>query len=838
VTVTAFVELPVWEISAVTNAVIAACYFAIVWVILGGLLRTGQMRSNALGLVTAMIFFTCAVHHGSHAVHLMLPLVTDDAHGLAMRQAFTWQMAAWDVFGAVVGIVYLSLRSSFGRLLQTPSIFRDMSQARVDAAIAAEHEALNEAQAIGQMGSWRHEAGSGEWEVSAEFRRILELAVDEDPGTRQRAIHPDDFAQVRAAVGDARDGQGSETSFRLVRRDGTEALLHLRARPELDADGQVVAVAGTVQDRTQQAAMEAAVHEAEQRFRTAFEAAPIGVCVVSLDSVARGHIVSANPALGRLLGHPVQQLISSSLAALVHPEDHHVIDQSLAELAGDERDGVELEARLMHRDGHCVWAFISAAALPARGSEPRLVVTNVMDVSQRKKFEGQLQYLADHDALTGLFNRRRFTEELDRALKHSQRYGDPGAVLFLDLDGFKFVNDSLGHAAGDDLIARVGAMFSSTIRGTDVLARVGGDEFAVILTRSSHKDAVHVAEKLLAVIRREGVVVNEHRHAHVSTSIGITLFGEDDDLTADELLVEADIAMYDAKEAGKDRYSLYVRAEGHRSQISVREDWNHRLSAAVDTGRFVLHAQPIVPLASMTPPTFELLLRLPDDHGDLIPPGTFLYNAERFGLMTRIDQWVLRQAVGLLADSHAAGVDLALTVNVSGKTITDPSLGAYVARLLAERKVTRDRLTIEITETAAITNVEHARALSRELRALGCRIALDDFGAGFATFYYLKHLEFDDVKIDGEFIRNLCTTPSDRLVVRAVVDIARGLNARTIAEFVGDDDTVRLLTTLGVDGGQGYHLGRPQALEAVLPHLRRRQERTDATAAAPPAATT
>ena len=513
------------------------------------------------------------------------------------------------------------------------------------------------------------------------------------------------------------------------------------------------------------------------------------------------------------------RLVGSSITSVAHPDDHDVLNQKLAELHRTKNDGIELEVRLMHRGGQCVWALITGAALPADDGRSRQAVINVMDVSQRKKFEGELQYLADHDALTGLFNRRRFTDELDCTLKHTQRYGDPGAVLFLDLDGFKFVNDLLGHAVGDDLIARVGAMFASTLRDTDVLARVGGDEFALILTRSSERDAVHVAEKLLSVIRRDGVVVSDHRHARVSASIGITLFGAHDDLSADELLVEADIAMYDAKEAGRDRYSIYARTEGRRAQISVRENWNQRLSAAVDAGAFVLHAQPILPIASTTPPTFELLLRLPDGHGDLIPPGTFLYNAERFGLITRIDQWVLAQAIGLLADSHAAGVDLALTVNVSGRTITDPSLGAYVAGLLAEHAVTRDRLTIEITETAAITNIEHARTLARELRALGCRIALDDFGAGFASFYYLKHLEFDDLKIDGEFIRNLCATPSDQLIVSAVVDIARGLAARTIAEFVGDDETAALLASLGVDAGQGNHLGRPQTLERVLPHL-------------------
>ena len=811
--------LPVWQIAAGANAVIAACYFGIVWVIVSGLLKTGQTKSNALGVATAMVFFTCAVHHGSHTVHLLLPLIGSDSHGLAMRHAFGWQMAAWDIFGAIVGIVYLSLRSSFGRLLQTPSMFLDMSQARVDAAIAAEREALNEAQAIGQMGSWRRGLVSDEWEGSAEFRRILELEPGQDPSERWDGVHPDDVDAVVAAFERARDGLPGEASYRLTRRDGSEARLHLRSRPERDADGQIVAAAGTVQDLTARAAMEAAVSEAEERFRTAFEASPIGVCVVALEPGGSVRIVSANPALERLLGKAAEQLTGVSLTALIHPEDHAALEQDFRTLELGEAAGIELEARLMHRDGQSVWSFVTAAALAAPGDGPRLVVVNVMDVSQRKKFEGQLQYLADHDALTGLFNRRRFTEELDRELKHTQRYGDSGAVLFVDLDGFKFVNDSLGHMEGDELIARVGGMFASAVRATDVLARVGGDEFALILPRSDQNEAILVAEKLLSLIRRDGVVVSRDRHAHISASIGIALYEPSDEMSADELLVEADLAMYDAKDAGRDRYSVYSRAEGRRDRLSIRENWNQRLSDAVDSGGFILHAQPIVSLAEATPPTFELLLRLPNDHGDLIPPGTFLFNAERFGLMTRIDRWVLAQAVGLLADSHAAGIDLALSVNVSGKTIIDAGLSSYVAELLSKHSITRERLTIEITETAAITNIERARMLARELRSLGCRIALDDFGAGFASFYYLKHLEFDDLKIDGEFIRNLCDTPSDQLVVRAVVDIARGLEARTIAEFVGDDDTVHLLTEIGVDAGQGYHLGRPQSLASVLPHL-------------------
>jgi diguanylate cyclase (GGDEF)-like protein len=473
----------------------------------------------------------------------------------------------------------------------------------------------------------------------------------------------------------------------------------------------------------------------------------------------------------------------------------------------------------MHGSGHFVWVLISATLLSDAEGSPSVAVTHVMDISDRKQFDGQLQHLADHDALTGLYNRRRFTEELEQSLKRSRRFDEPGAVLFLDLDGFKFVNDSLGHAAGDEMIIRVADLLGSTVRETDTLARVGGDEFAVLLPRCDTETASLVAEKLLAAVRLHGVTISENRHARISTSIGIAPFSGKEDLTADEVVVEADIAMYDAKEAGKDRCVVYERANGRRERLSVDQSWSQRLRQALENDRFVLHAQPIMPIASTGVPGFELLLRLADDHGDLILPGSFLSNAERFGVIDKIDQWVLGEAVRHLSRSHAAGNDLMLTVNVSGKTMGDARLGAYVERLLTEHPIRPDRLVIEITETAAIINIERAHRLAQELRALGCRMALDDFGAGFASFYYLKHLEFDYLKIDGEFIRNLCATPTDQLVVQAVVTVAAGLKTSTIAEFVGDDATLELLKDLGVSYGQGFHLGRPAALGQTLPYL-------------------
>jgi EAL domain-containing protein (putative c-di-GMP-specific phosphodiesterase class I) len=250
--------------------------------------------------------------------------------------------------------------------------------------------------------------------------------------------------------------------------------------------------------------------------------------------------------------------------------------------------------------------------------------------------------------------------------------------------------------------------------------------------------------------------------------------------------------------------------------MDVRASWLERLRDGLAEDRFVLFAQPIVGIGADGLERHELLLRFRAENGDLVPPGTFLYIAERFDLIGDIDRWVLAQAVELLHREHEVGRPMALSVNLSGKTLSDPDLPGYLRTLLARRPVPEGRLIVEVTETAAIVNIERAREFAETLHELGCRFALDDFGAGFASFYYLKHLTFDYVKIDGEFVKDLPDNPTDQLVIRAIVDIARGLGTRTVAEFVGDARTVEVLGELGVDYGQGFHLGRPAPVAGLL----------------------
>jgi len=304
------------------------------------------------------------------------------------------------------------------------------------------------------------------------------------------------------------------------------------------------------------------------------------------------------------------------------------------------------------------------------------------------------------------------------------------------------------------------------------------------------------------------------RSIRVTASVGLAMF---DGLSAVEVLACADLAMYEAKQAGRNRFALYDPGRGRRERVSARLAEAENLRTALEEDRFVLYGQPILDLRENEVRQYEVLLRLRDEEGgEPLTPSKFLYVAERFGLIQAIDGWVARQAIELIAENERAGRPLVLHVNISGKSIGDPRVAALIESALTTAGIDPSRLVVELTETAAMANIEEAKAFAHRLRARGCRLALDDFGAGLGSFYYLKNLPFDYLKIDGDLIRGLAASRMDQLVVEAIVGIARGMGKKTVAEFVSDDETVRLLDKAGVDYAQGYHVGRPRPLRDLL----------------------
>jgi diguanylate cyclase (GGDEF)-like protein len=379
----------------------------------------------------------------------------------------------------------------------------------------------------------------------------------------------------------------------------------------------------------------------------------------------------------------------------------------------------------------------------------------------------------------------------------------------LDLDNFKDVNDTLGHQAGDELIASVAHLLGARLRETDIFARLGGDEFAVLLPRVGADEAAAVADDLVQAVRKNPSP-STGRSIPLTVSVGIAPFHTVAALTADDLLIEADLAMYNAKETGRDRFTF--ASPEQQVRMENRLTWTGQIRKALDEDLFVLYCQPILDLRSNEISQYELLLRMPGTSGELLLPGSFLYTAERHDLIRGIDRWVMSRAIQLIADERRAGRELRLEVNVSGRSVADPELPGFIVEQLEAASVDPARLILEVTETAAIGNMDEARRFVAKLTDIGCRFALDDFGAGFGSFYYLKYLSLDYLKIDGEFIRNLPASTTDQLILRSIVQMANGLGKKTIAEFVGNQESLQLLREHGVQYAQGYHVGRPRPL--------------------------
>jgi diguanylate cyclase (GGDEF)-like protein len=430
-----------------------------------------------------------------------------------------------------------------------------------------------------------------------------------------------------------------------------------------------------------------------------------------------------------------------------------------------------------------------------------------MDISKQQAYERHLRKLAEHDLLTGLYNRRAFEVQVRRHLAGTARHGPRGAVILIDLDNFKPVNDTFGHGTGDAVLCAAADALAHRTRASDLLARLDGDEFGVLLSHADVDDAAAASESLLEAIR-ELVFEEDSKRFRISGSAGYAVVDESaagDDAT--EILRRAGVAMYEAKH-GRDR-SLPFDPESPRQQHSqARIHWLERIRAALEQDDFTLYWQPILDIATGEISQHEALLRMRDGRR-LIPPGDFLPTAERYGLIRAIDRWVLETAMRAIGERGMVDGSRRVEINLSAASLADPALPALIAEAMDAHEVEPSSIVFEVTETAAMANVTEAREFLTEMVALGCRVALDDFGSGFGSFYYFKHLPFDHLKIDGEFIRALPRSRTDQLIVQSLVDIAHGTGRQVVAECVTDSQTLELLRDYGVDFAQGYYIGEP-----------------------------
>ena len=445
------------------------------------------------------------------------------------------------------------------------------------------------------------------------------------------------------------------------------------------------------------------------------------------------------------------------------------------------------------------------------GDEEIDAITQALNatINAVRERDNSLRRMAEFDDLTGLVNRACFAAELEQEVAQMKHAPVSDALFFIDLDQFKYINDTLGHAAGDRLLKQVAQALKTRMRDSDLIARFGGDEFTVLARGVDEKNAVSLAGSLLSLLQDMRFVEGDTT-LHVHCSIGLTLINSIE-YSAQEYLAQADMACHQAKTGGRNRYVLYKESEGEQGKMLADMSWSQAILNAVQTDGFVLHFQPIVGDDNEGAENYEVLLRMTGEGDQLFAPGAFLTSAERFGLMPKIDNWVIRHSIARLAEMRKRGRNVRLFINLSGHIFKDTGTLAVIRNQLKKHDIPGDSICFEITEQVAVQHLEEAALLMRSLQKIGCQFALDDFGAGFSSLNYIKSLPIDYIKIDGSFIANMRRDPVDQAMVQSFVQIGHTLGKKTVAEYVENLETLVMLKKLGVDYVQGFFVGKPAA---------------------------
>ena len=590
------------------------------------------------------------------------------------------------------------------------------------------------------------------------------------------------------------------------RRNGSIIQVSLRVS-EMAISGKCMFTC-LVADITERKLAESELLEAEARYRALVETAHD--LVWSVDTEGRWSYL--NSASRMIYGRKTEDMLGRRVAEFCAGDYLEADQQAFSKLLAG-KDLYQYETVHIDKDGNRrQLSFNAKAHLDDDGNVMQISGT-ARDITDQKAFHHQLTYQAEHDSLTKLFNRHYFQQELERTVARVLRNPSSACALFyIDLDQFKYINDTLGHAAGDALLVEVAQLLLSHVREGDLLARFGGDEFTLLLYNIRTSDVMCAAEHFHRLFENY-VFVQDGKSFNISCSIGaavIDAFVE----SAEEALSHADIACNLAKAQGRNRINLYDPADSNKAGMAEDMGWAARVREMLEHDRFQLVYQPIMALNNDQVQDYEVLVRMVCDDGEIILPGGFMPAAERFGLIHSVDRWIVSRALNQLARLHLQGEAVRFSINLSGKAFEDASLLPMIQQLLDHSSIDPSRVCFEITETAAIAKLSAAEKFIAALTRMGCQFALDDFGAGFSSFAYLKHLPVDKLKIDGAFVQGMANSQIDQAMVQSMNQVAHALGKQTIAEYVEDAATLELLREYGVDYAQGNYIGKPR--EALM----------------------
>ncbi len=530
-------------------------------------------------------------------------------------------------------------------------------------------------------------------------------------------------------------------------------------------------------------------------------------------------LVFINPAGEKLLACNNQEITGKSFRKVFN-----IVNETTGDNIGDPLHECFVTGKIIHlpehssliaKDDSIISIEASIAPMKSDGGDLMGAVIVIQDVSNTRRLTRQLSYQASHDLLTGLYNRRKFEENLEEILINVREDDSRHTLFYLDLDNFKIVNDTCGHVAGDELLKQLPALFNEVLRSGDVVARLGGDEFGIILENCGLKQASLIADKIRQKIKDYRFIWDD-KTFEIGVSIGVISINADNCEMA-QVLSAADIACYAAKDSGRNRVHVYEPSDEMVTERYGQMHWTARISKALEDNRFQIYQQSIVGVFDQSRNHLEILLRMIDENGKIIPPGAFIPAAERYGIMPEIDRWVINEVFRYMGKDNPSdpikGTNRIFAINLSGDSINDGELLDYILSKKNKYGVSLANVCFEITETVAISNLTKATLFINELKNYGCKFALDDFGSGLSSFAYLKTLPVNYLKIDGGFIRDICRDNIDRVMVESIQQVGKVMGLRTIAEHVEDEATLVTLKEIGVDFVQGYHLGRPEPVE-------------------------